>query len=401
MRLDINQSRPARRIHASCARRAFSLIEVLIAIFILGVGVISIAALFPAGIAQQRQSTDDVLGPIVANNAISILRTKLQPDDFGTFEDFSPGATLFAPRRTTAGDWNWLRPSFIFDPGADPVGEDGALDIFAYDVTVDGITTDRANEFDGGYTDEFGTTGVSTPPQSYSLYGVPYNQARHPAGPPRILVRQHERYYPQYAEVPPSGIPPRPQYVWDCMFRRYQGRILVAIFVYRVTQPGGESGPYRVASNQSNPTVPPLPIWLDLGEDLESDAWDALGADVADRTDDPFISGASCNEFEDDPFNETYGWQWSGQWLLDQNNNVHRVLSAECDDDDGGGPLRQVELVRPVPAMLSTGVNYMFDATDTARFRGEENVVTDIWYLPILASDDARLTPVYVTVKEL
>ena len=48
-------------------RRAFSLIELLLAIFILGIGVIGIAALCPAGIAQQRQSVDDVLGPIAVD----------------------------------------------------------------------------------------------------------------------------------------------------------------------------------------------------------------------------------------------------------------------------------------------------------------------------------------------
>ncbi|MBT4530807.1 MAG: prepilin-type N-terminal cleavage/methylation domain-containing protein, partial [Phycisphaerae bacterium] len=56
-----------RRVH-----RGFSLIELLLAIFILGIGVISIATLFPAGIAQQLKTTDDVIGPIVARNALSI-----------------------------------------------------------------------------------------------------------------------------------------------------------------------------------------------------------------------------------------------------------------------------------------------------------------------------------------
>src|SRR4030095_6691224 len=65
------------RSRGELGSRAFSLIEVLLAIFILGVGVISIAALFPAGIAQQRASVDDIIGPTVANNALSLLRTKL------------------------------------------------------------------------------------------------------------------------------------------------------------------------------------------------------------------------------------------------------------------------------------------------------------------------------------
>ena len=87
------------------AKRAFSLIEVLLAIFILGVGVISIAALFPAGIAQQRASVDDIIAPTVANNAISLLRTKLRAEDFGTFEQFNEKA----PRVTITGDFPWLR----------------------------------------------------------------------------------------------------------------------------------------------------------------------------------------------------------------------------------------------------------------------------------------------------
>ena len=68
--------------------RGFSLIELLLAIFILGVGVISVAAVFPAGIIQQRRAQDDVLGPVVAEAALATLRSKLSQDDFGTFEDF-------------------------------------------------------------------------------------------------------------------------------------------------------------------------------------------------------------------------------------------------------------------------------------------------------------------------
>ena len=49
-------------------RRGFSLIELLLAIFILGVGIISVAAVFPAGIIQQRRTQDDVLGPVIAED---------------------------------------------------------------------------------------------------------------------------------------------------------------------------------------------------------------------------------------------------------------------------------------------------------------------------------------------
>ncbi|MCH7879412.1 MAG: hypothetical protein IH914_08890, partial [candidate division Zixibacteria bacterium] len=55
--------------HHQQQRLGFSLVEVLLAIFILGLGIISIVSLFPAGIAQQRQSVDDIIGPIVPQNA--------------------------------------------------------------------------------------------------------------------------------------------------------------------------------------------------------------------------------------------------------------------------------------------------------------------------------------------
>ena len=46
---------PIMRRSRSRGRLGFSLIELLLAIFILGVGVISVAAVFPAGIIQQRR----------------------------------------------------------------------------------------------------------------------------------------------------------------------------------------------------------------------------------------------------------------------------------------------------------------------------------------------------------
>ena len=80
-----------RRNTTTTRRRAssgFSLVEMLLAIFILGIGVISISALFPAGIVMQRQSTDDLLGPVVAKNALGLLRARLNPTDFGGFQEF-------------------------------------------------------------------------------------------------------------------------------------------------------------------------------------------------------------------------------------------------------------------------------------------------------------------------
>ena len=65
------------------SNRAFSLVELIIAILILGIGMISIAALFPAGIKQQEIAEDDVYGPLVAKHAMELLRTRLKQEDFG------------------------------------------------------------------------------------------------------------------------------------------------------------------------------------------------------------------------------------------------------------------------------------------------------------------------------
>ena len=83
--------------------RGFSLIELLLAIFILGVGVISVAAVFPAGIIQQRRTQDDVFGPVVAEAALSTIRSRLSQGDFGTFEEFG----IYGP-----GDFSTLQNTF-------------------------------------------------------------------------------------------------------------------------------------------------------------------------------------------------------------------------------------------------------------------------------------------------
>ncbi len=368
------------RCPISALRHAFSLIEVLLAIFILGVGVISIAALFPAGIAQQRASVDDIFGPTIANNAISLLRTKLRQDDFGTFEQFNEKA----PRTTINGDFTWIRPAFIFsdDPSTPTLDERGAINVFS------GGSFD-ATEFDGGYASS-----------SPSLEGVPYNRSLY-ASAPRILISQTERYYPSAIQRGTDDIQ-RPQYVWDCMFRRFQGRILVAIFVYRVTQPGGATTAYVVAPNPSNPNLPPIPIALDLTSNTTQSTtcangpWHPGGLDRVTGTpsDNAFVYGMA-NGVPYNPDNQSHSWQEPRQWILDQNNNIHRVLGVIRD---GLNP-QEVELVRAVPAMPLVNVNYFIGNP------ANQDVVSDIWYMPVALRDaDGSLlnvTPVYVTVKEL
>lgn len=372
------------------------------AIFILGIGVISIAALFPAGIAQQRRSIDDVMGPIVAHNAMSILRSKLRQEDFGTFEQFSlPPQVLRAPRQTIPGDWPWLRPSTLFDDENEtPLDETGAIDVFSHVWTRRGGADDRATEFGSGYEDENGTNSFPT------LYGIPYArrlaQGNQPV-PPLVLITQQERYAPQASQLIDDDnlAPPRPEYVWDCMFRRFNGRVEVAVFVYRVRNPGGEPAPYVVAANPTDPRVPPLPVALDLRQN--GPMWNAYGERLNDPSDDAFVPGTDPGA-PFDPLNDAQAWQLSGQWILDQNDNVHRVLAGRQAAKDG-----PVELVRPVPRLYPAfdGFGnpypdiYFYDRRPPTGRTGQQNIVTDIWFLPARDQAGRRLTPVYVMVQVL
>lgn len=70
----------------SAARRArtggFSLVEVLLAIFILSIGLIMVASIFPVGAEWTRQNTEETLAQEIAKNALSIVRSRMNASDF-------------------------------------------------------------------------------------------------------------------------------------------------------------------------------------------------------------------------------------------------------------------------------------------------------------------------------
>ena len=436
---------------APSPKRAFSLVEVLLAIFILGIGVISIAALFPAGIAQQRLSNDDLIGPMVANNAIEIIRSKVKPEDFGSFEQFGI-ATASTPRPTVLGDWCWLRPGFLFAedntwPAAPnlPLSENGAIDIFSNYFYIPGspITGgNRASEFPSSH-----------PNATERVYGVPYNTFKYGfastgGAPPRILITQAERYYPMISrQQSTSNDSYQPQYVWDCMFRRFDGKIYVAIFVYKVTVPGGGTATnFVVAPNPGN-GFPPVPVWLNLVTDPNGGTppaysaggpWDVGGPDPSPGAydDDAIVLGTEDGTLYN-PDDATHAWQDPRQWMIDQNNNIHRVVGQTRDDFETNDGDMLIELVRPLTPVLGGidgagnpspkfgpgGVSLGFNSPYYYRSTGGppvnygfigQNIVTDIWYMPLTmkydsngdgaitgADNDATITPVYATVKEL
>ncbi|HAW95051.1 MAG: hypothetical protein CMJ33_02170 [Phycisphaerae bacterium] len=457
----------------------FSLVELLLAIFILGIGIIAVAAIFPAGIAQQQRTRDDVMGPIVAAQGLNLLRTRLSQEDFGTFEQFDltagdirVGAEVGNDNlQTVSGDWGWMRPSFVLDgapqpspnqlPERNPQPEvlDGAIDIFGLRHTrsVGGMTNDHpatagedvSNSF---YTSDFANMGTffggfcptpvspSLDPDYQSdfdqeearfLAGIPFNRNKYlilndflPSGDdslddhtdplregrsePLVTITQSERGWPRGTESP--------EYYWDCMFRRYQGRVQVAIFVYRVGFNGGEQLPYAVChqgapSNPdavsgvpiNNPRESPLPVRVDFPS--PGDRWYPEGDPTPD--DNPLNNltvpgtlpaGSVLSQL--DPY--ANGWQQAGQWLIDQNGTVHRVLSGR--DNGAEGPVRLTSQVPYIPVLDVNG-----NLNNTTPGLGVNNsaraniasAVKSIWFIPPETRNGFTLTPVYATVGEL
>ncbi|MEY2990083.1 MAG: hypothetical protein RLZZ163_999 [Actinomycetota bacterium] len=426
---------------ASSSRRAgFSLVEMLLAVFILGIGVISIASLFPAGIALQRQATDATVGPIVAKNALALIRSKLSQDDFGSFEDFG-GTPDFSPvsiggtfQASTGerwyhqpGDWCWMRPAVRFDP---PFA--GTIDVFASELTrlggVGGVTW--ASELLPS-----GSTNTAIP-----LYGMPYNPQKFPLFTldqsvvntldplskrliePAVTFTQGERSYPQVQGSIGAGAP---LYYWDCMFRRQGGRVQVAVFVYRVTAPGGVASSYSVQPLDTglvglapagttqqfgfNPPIPSVrfaPGWGTPNSWPNRSALfsNALYDEARIPQTDPGSAFGNGRTWDD--------WMAPGQLWVDNHGNRHEVLRGRLlagtptSALPNQGPVR---LARRIPN-LAAAPAFGFDLSASYQLEPPQNggrplspnrYIGAIWYVPLTDAAGNVITPVYVAVEEL
>lgn len=416
-------------VHAPRAvRGGFSLVEMLLAIFILGIGVISIAALFPAGIALQRQATDDTIGPIVAKNAFATIRSKLAQDDFGSFEDFGyapfyiPGQVVGTiqpvggtPIPQVPGDWGWMRPSMFVNPPAVPNAADaGTIDVFAARLTSERMGFNPPTGFPP--TSELVTP--LTTPNGTQLWGIPYNFRKYPlfaefpgslqldpvsraVRTPSVTFTKSERSFPQGApNYGTSQTAANPQYHWECMFRRNGGKVQVAVFVYRVAAPGGDTRPYApnaldnsitlgapAGAFVTSPVTPPLPCLYLAPNFGTTNSWpnrnSPLVPDIIPGTN--TAATFSATAIWDD-------WQAPGQWLVDNHATVHRVLNGRTNASQG-----PVKLQRPVPVLPAAPVNGVLPTGGPA----SNAFIGGVWFIPTRDAKGNILTPVYAAVEDL
>ena len=93
-----------------------------------------------------------------------------------------------------------------------------------------------------------------------------------------------------------------------------------------------------------------------------------------------------------------------GQWLIDQNNIVHRPLNGWVDSDDE----RWCEFQSRIPISGVMEVNHYDDINADGVWDDDDGAVTNLWYLPLevevqdgQGSRFVDVVPVYATVREL
>lgn len=72
------------RIHRTSARAGFTLMEILIALSIFGVGLAMAAALFPAAVGEHEKAVEYTLSTMMCNNAIAQAKSQLVHYKAGT-----------------------------------------------------------------------------------------------------------------------------------------------------------------------------------------------------------------------------------------------------------------------------------------------------------------------------
>jgi hypothetical protein len=346
--------------------------------------------------------------------------------------------------RGVPGDWSWMRPGVIRQDQIGTVGVNlrGALDLFS-----------ALAQQDGGPDREFCELpqGVASSVQGVSLFGIPYQFTKSLRAPP-VIITQRERWWPTIPEpaatasaATDQGLLARnpPTYAWECMFRRHGGTIQVGIFVFRYVASGGVRRPFYAAPAVSGqpafpvrltggygnlPGFPYRRVVAASGTGLTSATattgsqlglqvplgWQQPSVDSGQgRT--PFTTGTlqqgpasvaggpgqglNVDDFPTDgspPIHQQ--WQLAGQWLIDNNGNVHRVLRGRRSRLDQ----IQVWLQAPIPRVEPSAT---FDDYELVPTAGSDPVpfgVRTFHYVPTIVDEDGgQLIPIYATVRNL
>jgi prepilin-type N-terminal cleavage/methylation domain-containing protein len=430
--------------------RGFSLIELLMAIFILGIGLISIASLLPAGIVLQQRAEDELMGPLVASDALGLIRSRLEPGDFGSWWDFYDAQQDYFRERgetNTANDlasgtigklfnardtqpaawlshdvWPWQRPAVVTSVGLSdssaPAASFGTLDVFnslAYEGLAESVGEHTLPAGHPWRRFQF----FDIQDQQQAAKGIPFDLFD--LSIPRVLITPEERSWPR-----PDVSGRTPKYFWDCAFRKVGEEVQVAVFVYRVkgsslSVPPWSPGPIQDSTSDDGGLVPLLQMVNLADASLPSFVPWTVGLDG--RHPDTQIPGASADD-QFEPADRNWDWQRNNQYLLDQYGTIHRVLSGRKD------ALSTLTLTAPVPAPVvstqldSSGQPQMYAASTVLPARSmflmsrttdfpaglmhpdsQLPVVDRLWYLPLhVESADGlgyELIPVYVTVGNL